>query len=90
MAADRLTIDPATLFDNVDTRHVEFAAEVDGERRAFAASYDLLRALSGDDPGERAVAVAQRVMNDLAKAAARALARDPDQALVIVSENDLG
>ncbi len=90
MAADRLTIDPASLFDNVDSRHVEFAAEVDGARRAFAASYDLLRALSGEEVGDRAVAVAQHFMAELETAAAAALARDPDQVLVTVSENDAG
>ncbi|MFS0771940.1 hypothetical protein [Sphingomonas sp. 1P08PE] len=89
MAEDRLTIDTATVFDNVDERRVEFAASVDGERRAFAASYDLLRALSGEDVGDRPVAVAQRLTGQLETAAATALARDPDQTMIVVSENDL-
>jgi hypothetical protein len=57
MAADRLTIDPATVFDNVDDRRVEFAADIGDQRRAFAAQYDLLEALGAEVPDDRAVAV---------------------------------
>ncbi|GGB24364.1 hypothetical protein GCM10011380_12390 [Sphingomonas metalli] len=90
MAADRLTIDPASVFDDIDARTVEFDAIVDEERRAFAVQYDVLRALSGDEPADRAVALFQHHADRIAEAAAVALARDIDQERVIVSENDLG
>ena len=89
MADDRLTIDPATVFDNADDRRVEFAATVDGERRAFAAQYDLLRALSAEDPDDRAVALFQMHADRITAAASTALARDIEQTMVVVSENDL-
>lgn len=89
MADNPLSIDPASVFDNADARQVEFAAEADGERRAFAAQYDLLRALSAETPDDRAVAVFGAHADRIAAAAATALARDGDAELVIVSENDL-
>ena len=54
MAASRLDIDNATILDNVDERHVEFAGEVDGDEYQFAVQYDLLEALSGDAPEDDA------------------------------------
>lgn len=89
MAEDRLTIDTASVFDNVDARQVEFAADADGERRAFAAQYDLIRALAAEEPEDRVVALFHAHADRIAQAAATALARDPDQVLVTVSENDL-
>ena len=89
MAADRLNIDTATLFDNVDDRRVEFAADVGEERHAFAVPYDSLRALTGLDPITEPVATLHSVADQVAQAGAKALARDPDQVLVVISENDL-
>ncbi|MDP1027160.1 hypothetical protein Q5H91_08050 [Sphingomonas sp. KR1UV-12] len=89
MAEDRLTIDPASIFDNVDQHRVEFAATIDGARHAFAAQYDLLRALSGEDPNDRAVAAFHAQEDRIATLGTRAFARDQDQVMVVISENDL-
>lgn len=89
MAEDRLEIDTATILDNVDERQVEFAAELDGEEYQFAARYDLLEALSGDPPEDDAVDTFNRFIDAVSEAALSALSRDPDQAVVVVSENDL-
>lgn len=89
MADAPLTIDTATVFDNVDEARVEFAALADGERHAFAAQYDLLRALSGEEASDRPVALFHTHADRIAAAAARALGRDVDQPLIVVSENDL-
>lgn len=89
MAADRLNIDTATMFDNVDERRVEFAAAIGEERHAFAVPYDSLRALTGIDPITEPVATLHRVADQVAQAGAKALARDPDQVMVVISENDL-
>jgi hypothetical protein len=89
MAADRLTIDPATVFDNVDDRRVEFAADIGDQRRAFAAQYDLLEALGAEVPDDRAVAVFRKHVDTISAIGAKALARNKDEDLVVISENDL-
>lgn len=89
MAADRLNIDTATLFDNVDERRVEFRGTIGDETHAFAVPYDMLRALTGEDPVTEPVATLRRVEDRIASAGAAALARDDDQTMVVVSENDL-
>ena len=90
MAEDRLTIDDASVFDNDNERQVEFAAEVGGERRAFAAQYDLLRALAAEEPEGRAAALFRQHAARIAVIGTRALARDLDADMVVISENDLG
>ena len=90
MAEDRLTIDDTSVFDNDNDRQVEFAAEVDGERRAFAAQYDLLRALAAEEPEGRAAALFRQHAARIATIGTRALARDMDADMVVISENDLG
>lgn len=87
--ADRLDIDNASVFDNTDERQVEFAAEVDAEEYQFAVQYDLLEALSGDAPDGDAAETFNRFVDPISDAALSALARGPDQALIVVSENDL-
>jgi hypothetical protein len=89
MAADRLTIDTATVFDNVDDRRVEFAADIGDQRRAFAAQYDLLEALGAEVPDDRAVAVFRTHVDTISAIGAKALARNEDEELVVISENDL-
>ena len=89
MAEDHLTIDDGTVFDNVDGRQVEFAAEVGGERRAFAVQYDLLRALSAEEPEDRAPALFRQHAARIARIGTTALARDMDADIVVISENDL-
>ncbi len=87
--ADTLLIDPATVFDNVDERRVEFSASADTDEYAFAAQYDLIEALAAEVPDDRAVALFHRHEGQIMDLAAVALARDPDQAVIVVSENDL-
>ncbi len=89
MADDRLTIDPATVFDNVDDRRVEFAADIGDQRRAFAAQYDLLEALGAEVPDDLAVAVFRKHIETISAIGAKALARNEDEELVVISENDL-
>lgn len=89
MAEDRVTIDPATIFDNAADRQIEFSGEASGERYAFALRYDVLEALAGTIPDD-ALPFFKRHMARIQTLAADALARDPDQTLVVVSENDLG
>ena len=89
MAADRLTIDPATVFDNVEQARVEFAADAGDDRYAFAVLYDTLRALSGIDPVTEPVALFHQYRDRIAEIGTTALARDPAQTLVVISENDL-
>ena len=86
---DRLIIDAASLFDNVDERQVEFAGEVNGDEQQFAVQYDVLEALSGDAPDGDALDRFNHFVDPISDAALTALARDGDQALVTVSENDL-
>jgi hypothetical protein len=90
MSEQRVSIDPATLFDNVDERQVEFAGEIGGESRQFALRYDVMEALVGLGPDQ--TDIVPQVQHHLARIeqlAARALARDTDQELVVISENDL-
>lgn len=89
MAADRLNIDTATLFDNVDDRRVEFRGTIGDDTHGFAVPYDTLRALTGEDPVTEPVATLRRVADRIATAATTALARDAEPAMVVVSENDL-
>jgi len=87
--ADRLSLDAPTLFDDVDARTVEFSGEIDGERHDFAVQYDLIEALDGAAPDDGAIAAFERHREAIETAATVALARDPDQERVVVSENDL-
>jgi hypothetical protein len=90
MADDRVTIDTTTLLNDVDAQHVEFDGEASGETYRFAVQYDVLEALSGDVPeDDEAVMLVQRHADDIADFAATALARDPDQDLIVISENDM-
>ncbi len=87
--ADALLIDPSTVFDNVDERRVEFSASADTDDYAFAAQYDLIEALAAEVPDDRAVALFHRHEGQIMDLAAVALARDPDQSVIVISENDL-
>lgn len=87
--ADRLDIDDASIFDNVDEQQVEFAAETDGDEYQFAVQYDVLEALSGDAPDGDAADTFKRFVDPIADAALSALARGREDAIIIVSENDL-
>lgn len=89
MAEDRLTIDTATMFDNADEHRVEFAAEVSGERYEFAVLYDVLESLAAEVPVTQPVAIVQRHLARIERLGVVALARDPDQERVVISENDL-
>lgn len=88
MAEDRVTIDTSSLFDNVDDRQIEFDGEASGERYAFALRYDVLEALGGDVPTDP-LPLFQRHIARVQTLAADALARDADQELIVISENDL-
>lgn len=88
MAEDRVTIDTATILDNVDERQVEFTGEASGERYAFALRYDVLEALGGALPTDP-LPLFQRHAARVQTLAADALARDPDQDVIVISENDL-
>ena len=87
--ADRLDIDDSSILDNIDEQQVEFDGEVDGDEYQFAATYDLLEALSGDAPDGDAVDTFRRFQDPISDAALSALARDRDQTMIVVSENDL-
>ena len=89
MAEDRLTIDTATILDNADEHRVEFSAEVSGERYDFAVLYDVLEALAAEVPVSEPVAIFQRHRARIERLGVVALARDPDQVRVVISENDL-
>jgi len=88
MVEDRVTIDTATILDNVDERQVEFTGEASGERYAFALRYDVLEALAGALPTDP-LPLFQRHAARVQTLAADALARDPDQDVIVISENDL-
>jgi len=88
MAEDRVTIDPSSVFDNIEDRQIEFSGEASGDRYAFALRYDVLEALAGDATFD-ALPLFQRHKARVQTLAADALARDPDQALIVISENDL-
>jgi hypothetical protein len=87
--AQRLDIDNASILDNVDERQVEFAASVDDEEYQFAVQYSVLEALSGDVPEGDAVELFNRFVDPVSDASLAALGRDADQAMIVVSENDL-
>jgi hypothetical protein len=88
--ADRLDIDQTTIFDNFEDRSVEFTGEVDGDEYEFAAQYSVLEALSGDKPEEEnAVELCNRFSDAIAEAGLVALARNADQPIIVISENDL-
>lgn len=90
MAADKLDIDIASIQDNPAEQQVEFAGEVDADEVQFAVQYDVLEALSGDRPDEDdAIEMFNRFSDEIAEAGLAALARSSDQALVVISENDL-
>ncbi|MGU3389827.1 hypothetical protein [Sphingomonas sp. M1A8_2b] len=89
MAEDRVTIDSKTIDDNTDLRRVEFDGELSGERYPFAVLYDVLEALSAISPETGAVALFRQHSDAIAAMGATALARDPDQDIVVISENDL-
>ena len=89
MAEEALTVVGGTVEDNVSDRRVEFVGELDGEEYQFAVQYDLLEALSGDVPDGDAVDLFDRYSDDILDAALSALGRDMEQAVVVVSENDL-
>ena len=84
-----MTIDWATLFDNIGDRQVDFSGEASGERYDFAVQYDVLEALGAQIPNGDAVAIAQRHRDELEQAAGRALARFDGIGRTIVSGNDL-
>ena len=89
MAEDRLDIDMKTLEDNSDLRQVEFEGEVSEERYQFAVQYDVLEALSAVSPEGEAVTLFKQHAEEIAQLGVVALARDPDQEIVVISENDL-
>jgi hypothetical protein len=89
MAATRIEIDDATVFDNIDAQQVEFSGEVDGDEYEFVVQYDVLEALSGDPPEGDAADTFNRYVDSITEAALSALSRNPDTNPVIVSENDL-
>ena len=89
MAADRMDIDLSTILDNVDEEVVEFTGEVDGDEYEFAVQYAVLEALSGDKPDDDAVDMFNRFSDTIAEAGLVALARNSDQGLIVISENDL-
>lgn len=87
--ADRLDIDDSSIFDNADEQQIEFAGEADGDEYQFAVQYDVLEALSGDPPEGDAAELFKRFVDPITDAALSALARGTDQAVIVVSENDL-
>ena len=87
--AARLDIDNSTILDNIDERQVEFAAEVDGDEYEFAVQYDVLEALTGDAPDGDAIDTFNQYIDPISDAALSALSRNTDQAMIVVSENDL-
>ena len=89
MAADRLEISQDTLLDNIDERQVEFTGEVDGDEYEFAVQYDVLEALSGDEPDGDAIDTFNRFSDTITDAALSALARNADAQPIVVSESDL-
>ncbi|WP_174292576.1 DUF1488 family protein [Sphingomonas bacterium] len=87
--ADRLDIDKASIFDNLDEQQVEFTGEIDGDEYQFAVQYNVLEALSGDAPEGDAAETFGRFVDPISDAALAALARDDDQPIIVISENDL-
>ncbi|WP_010161713.1 hypothetical protein [Sphingomonas sp. PAMC 26617] len=89
MAADKMDISHTTILDNEDEKLVEFVAEVDGDEYQFAVQYAVLEALSGDVPDGDAVEQFNLFEDTIAEAGLVALARNSDQATIVISENDL-
>jgi hypothetical protein len=90
MAEDRVTIDTASVLDNVDDRQVEFSGTVSGDRYEFAVQYDVLEALSARDPAtDNPVAIFEAFRDTIEVAAGRALARYDGIGRTIVSGSDL-
>jgi ABC-type xylose transport system substrate-binding protein len=89
MAEDRVTIDTDTLLDNIGDRQVEFSGEASGDRYDFAVQYDVLEALSARIPDGDGAAIFQQHADEIARAAARALARSDLIGRITVSGNDL-
>jgi hypothetical protein len=89
MAADKMDIIHSSILDNDDEKLVEFMAEVDGDEYQFAVQYAVLEALSGDAPDDDAVDQFNRFDDAIAEAGLVALARNSDQAMIVISENDL-
>ena len=89
MADDRLDIDMKTIEDNGDLRQVEFEGEVSDERYQFAIQYDVLEALSTLSPETDAAGIFKQHTDEIAELGIVALARDPDQEIITISENDL-
>jgi hypothetical protein len=89
VAADKMDIDLSTVLDNEHEQQVEFTGEVDGDDYEFAVQYAVLEALSGDAPDDDAVDMFNRFSDAIAEAGLVALARNSDQDLIVISENDL-
>lgn len=89
MARSQLEIEQSSILDNIEGEQVEFTGEVDAEEYEFAVQYDVLEALSGDRPDGDAADTFQRFIDPITDAALSALARNSDQAVIVVSENDL-
>ena len=84
-----MDIDQSTILDDEHEQLVEFTGEVDGDEYEFAVQYAVLEALSGDAPDDDAVDMFNRFSDVIADAGLVALARNSDQALIVISENDL-
>lgn len=92
MAEDRASIDDASVLDNEDERQVEFGAEIGGDPYSFALKYSVLEALSGAQIGEDAetVVLFEQFREEIAEAAAKALARSPGvDDLIDIDEADI-
>lgn len=89
MAETHVTLDPATLLDNLGDRQVEFSGDASGDRYAFAVQYDVLEALAGRIPDEDALAITLMHRDAIEQAAGQALARFDGIGRTIVSGNDL-
>ncbi|MES3153882.1 DUF1488 family protein [Sphingomonas faeni] len=89
MAEDRLDIDTGTIEVDDDLRRIEFEAEISSERYRFAVHYDVLEALSAMAPDAEAATIFRQHADEIARLGAKALARDPDQEIIVISENDL-
>ena len=77
MAEDRVTIDLATLLDNIGDRQVEFTGEASGERYDFAVQYDVLEALSTRIPDGDGAALVQLHEDEISRAAAKLMEKRP-------------
>ena len=90
MAADKMDIMQSSILDNVEDKLIEFVAEVDGDEYQFGVQYSVIEALSGDAPEEDdAMQLFNRCEDAIAEAGLVALARNSDQAMIVISENDL-